>query len=308
MNTNVLIESVVRTFSLASLKSAIVADDDNVKGADGLELYIKNSKIKNAKLIEITNSLFITSHFYCYIFESAKDIDFNKLKKSQHSVPVDWNAYKTTEDNLSFDGFIEVDLSLQTYDVTTKKYIGDKRKKKCYVPFRIKKLDNKHIGILFSKFEVTEFSDNNNIAKVLENPHDPYMLALNAVQFWSEKKLIPHTSICDLTKGIKKLVSEKRINSLNVTVEIDGGAHETRKEGKKKNHYKFVPEAWHNSYLMVADRILRAKWYWYDRATVKDTRGLSSLSVEPSKGLVSQDTYVSDSQEELVNELLAANT
>lgn len=309
MNINDLIESVVRTYSLSGLKSEVVTDDVKVKGgANGLESYIVKQKLKIDDLAKISSTLFSTSHYYCYVFESDKKIDFDKLKKSTNVIPDAWIAHLTKVEDLYFDGFMDVDLSMQTYDLVVKKYVGDKFSKKVYIPFRVKKIDDYHIGIMFCKFESTEFIEPNNYARVLENPHDPYGLAMYAVTYWMQKKLLPSTILCDLTKGIKKLVKDKTINSMNVTVEIDGGAHETRKEGKKKTNYKFVPADWHQTYLARADKIFRAKWYWYDGATIKQVRGLASLSVEPSRGMISQDAFVSASQEGLISDLLAANT
>lgn len=311
MNVNALIESIVRTYALSSLKGLVASPSDKGKiesGDDGMEEFLRIEKFKEVELSQISNQLFATSHFYCHIYETERAIDFNKLKNARNNLPDDWMAHKTMVEDRSFDGFIEVDISLQAFDLNVVKYTGDNYQKKCYVPFRVKQLSEKHIGIMFSKFEIKEFNDGSNFARVLENPHSSYELAESAVQYWQAQKLIPSAMICDLNKGLKKLVRNKVINSLNVTVEFDGGAHENRKEGKKKTHYKFVPDAWHNQYLMTADRIMRAKWYWFSGATTKSIRGLPSISIEPSSGLVSQDAFVQESQENLIDELLAANT
>lgn len=310
MNVNTLIESIVRTYSVAALKSAVITEADvKVKGgSDGLESYIVKQKLKVDALSKISSDLFSTSHFYCYVFESDEVIDFDKLKKSTHAIPNDWNAYKTTIEDEFFDGFMHVDLGLQEFDLTTKKFVGDKFSQTVYIPFRVKRIDKYHIGIMFSKFESSEFIEGNSLSKVLDNPHDPYGLAMYAVSYWVQKRILPNSVLCDLTKGIKKLVKDQVINTLNVTVELDGGAQETRKEGKKRTNYKFVPTDWHQSYLLKADKIMRAKWYWYDGATIKQVRGLASLSVDPGRGMISQDAFVSDSQEGLISDLLSANT
>ena len=114
----------------------------------------------------------------------------------------------------------------------------------------------------------------------------------------------------NLTTAIKKLVKESRIGAITVAAQHPKGyAVETRSMNHNSDKGLFVDTEWYAEYFNNSSKISKAKWFWLERSNPKPTDiiNLSSHTIHPDIGKITQDSFCEGSLEGLIDEIISKN-